>query len=208
MVELFDRWVHTLGALGYPALALAALLEYLVPPLPGDTVTLLGGAWAARGERSFPLVLLSVTLGSMVGICVNYAVGRALGARVDRLPEGRLLFGITHASIRRVQDLMKDRGEWLLVANRFLPSFRAVLFVAAGASHMAFPRVLGLGTVSALAWNTMLLSVGLAVGDNADRIEAFLSTYRTAALAVVGVALAGVLVRWLWRRGRAQSGPE
>lgn len=207
MLEHFDAWVRLLGVWGYPVLGLAALIEYVFPPFPGDTVTLLGGAYAGRGERSFALVLLAVTAGSMLGIVATWYAGTLVGNRADRLREGTLVFGITHAQLRKVQTAMKERGAWLLVVNRFLPSFRATLFLAAGAAHMPLRQVLLLGTLSALAWNALLLAVGLEVGDNAERIGAFFRTWRLGALAVVAVLAAAWLARRLWRRRRARSRP-
>jgi membrane protein DedA with SNARE-associated domain len=205
MLELFDTWIRTLGLWGYPVLGLAALIEYVAPPFPGDTVTVLGGAYAARGERSPGLVLLALMVGSVIGLSINYAVGRLVGARVDRMPEGRVFFALTHAQIRKVQDVMQQKGVWLLAVNRFLPTFRAVLFIAAGASHLGYRRVLLLGTLSALAWNTALVVLGYTLGDNAERIQAFLLTWRVAALGLVAVAALAVLVRFIVTRRRSAT---
>lgn len=42
MVEYIDQLISALGPLGLLVLGLAAMLEYVVPPFPGDTITLLG----------------------------------------------------------------------------------------------------------------------------------------------------------------------
>src|SRR5689334_633937 len=104
MVETFDSWVRELGPYGYLVLGLAALIEYLAPPFPGDTVVLLGGAYAVRGHNSVLLVWLAVTVASALGITANFAVGSYLGERIKAQPEGHLLFGITNAHVRAVQE--------------------------------------------------------------------------------------------------------
>ncbi len=200
MVEQFDSWVQQLGSAGYLLLGLAALLEYVVPPFPGDTVMLLGGAYAVRGEKSVVLVFIAVTLGSVIGLAVMYGVGRLVGSRVDRFPEGKLLFGITHARIRQIQEQMRLRGSWLLVANRFFPTFRAVLFIAAGAARMPFARVLVLGAISAMAWNVLLISVGYLVGGNVERLTGLLKQYNRVAFILLGVALCALVVRYFVKR--------
>ncbi len=200
MVEQFDRWVQQLGSAGYVLLGLAALLEYVVPPFPGDTVMLLGGAYAARGERSVVGVFLAVTLGSVVGLALMYGVGRLVGARVDRFPEGRLFFGLTHSKIRQIQEQMRTRGSWLLLANRFFPSFRAVLFVAAGAAKMSFARVVLLGTLSAMAWNVLMVGIGFTVGGNVERLTGLLNQYNRIAFVVMGVAVFGLVIRYFLKR--------
>lgn len=203
----FDAFIQTLGAWGYPGLGLAALIEYVFPPFPGDTVVVLGGAWAEREYRSLVLVQLVLAVGSVIGMTLTWRLGRSLAERIRVAPEGSRLLGLKVGQIRQAQTLMRSRGGWLLLANRFLPSFRSVLFVAAGASDVPLWRTLALGTVSAVAFNTVLLSVGVVVGDNAERIADFLARFRTASiLGVVFVALL-FLARFLWRRARAQSRP-
>jgi membrane protein DedA with SNARE-associated domain len=204
VLELLDTWLRAVGPVGYLVLAAAALLEYLVPPVPGDTVTLLGGAYASAGDRSLLLVLGALTVGSLVGIALTWRVGLAIGARLSTLPPERKVLGFSAGQLQKVQALMRTRGGWLLVVNRFLPSFRAVVFVAAGASGVPLPRALFLGGLSALAWNALLVSVGVAIGQNAQRIDTFMSTYRQAAYAIVGVVAVGLLARWAWRRARTR----
>jgi len=200
MLEVVDAWLRTVGPVGYLVLACAALVEYLFPPFPGDTVALLGDAYGGSGERSLALVLAALTAGSLLGILVTWRVGLALGTRLTTLAQEKKVLGLEAGQLQKAQALMRQRGGWLLVVNRFLPSFRAVVFVAAGASGVPLSRALTLGGVSALAWNVLLLAVGVAVGKNAQRIDAFFSTYRQAAYAALAVAGVALLGRWLWRR--------
>jgi membrane protein DedA with SNARE-associated domain len=86
------------------------------------------------------------------------------------------------------------------VLNRFMPSFRAVVFVAAGASGTPLPRVLLLGGLSALAWNALLLGVGDAIGAKADKLEDWLSQYRLVAIVVTAVVVLVLVARWALRR--------
>ncbi len=207
MFENVDELSRALGAWGYLGLGLASLLEYVFPPFPGDTVTLLGGAWAARGERSLPLVFLALMVGSAVGASVMWALGRSLERKLEGWPDDHRIFGLELAQLHKAQALMQKRGAWLLLVNRFLPSFRAVVFVAAGASGVSYGKTLALGLVSAAAFNAVLLSAGAAVGDNAEAIAEFFRTWRTISFAFLGVILLVVLGRFLWRRARAQSRP-
>lgn len=202
MLEAFDALVRELGPWGVVLFGVAALLEYVFPPFPGDTVTLLGGAYASRGEHPLWLVLVVLMGFSVAGMALTWVVGRSLGKRLDAAKEGPLVFGLTHEQLRRAQVTMRERGEWVLVLNRFMPSFRAMVFVAAGASGTPLPRVLLLGSVSALAWNALLIFVGSKVGAHADQLEAWLSTYRFIALGVTAVVLLGFLARRLWLRRR------
>ena len=203
MLDAFDALVRGLGPWGVVLLGLGALLEYVFPPFPGDSVTLLGGAYAARGDHPVVLVLLSLMVFSIGGMAAMWRLGVSLGTRLDHAKEGPLFFGITHQQLRRAQDTMRTRGTWVLVLNRFMPSFRAVVFVAAGASGTPLPRVLLLGGLSALAWNALLLGVGDAIGAKADKLEDWLSQYRLVAIVVTVVVVLVLVARWALRRRKS-----
>lgn len=205
MQSELDALMEWLGAWGYPGLGVAAFVEYLFPPFPGDTVTVLGGAWAAREERSFVLVHLLLTLGGVVGMGLTWRLGRALGGKISRAPPGARLLGLEIAQIHKAQALMRSRGDWVLLSNRFLPSFRSVIFIAAGASEVPLWRTLVLGALSAAIFNGILLAVGAAVGDSAEEIAEFFHQFRIASLVGLGVVVLLVGGRFLWRRGQAKS---
>ena len=164
MLEQLDTLMRALGAWGYPGLGLAALVEYLFPPFPGDTLVVLGGAWAGRGEHSLWGALVALTLGSLVGMSLTWRLGRGLAGRLKTAPESARVLGLPVGQIRKTQTLMREKGGWLLLFNRFLPSFRSVLFVAAGASEVPLGRTLLLGGVSSLAFNALLLGAGAGGG--------------------------------------------
>ena len=199
MVEFLDNLISHIGLLGLLVLGLAAAVEYVVPPFPGDTITLLGGVYAVRGEHPWPLVFLVVVAGSVVGALINYQVGRWLVGRFERKP-GDVFFGISHARLEAVQSQMRHKGPWLLLANRFIPGVRGLIFVAAGAAHMPRSNALILGALSAMAHTGLVLALGAAVGGNLERLAALVTRYQYAVVGLVVVGVLGVLVRMLARR--------
>lgn len=206
MLEWFDNWVLALGASGYWVLGLAAGIEYVFPPFPGDTVTLLGGIYAVRGNRSVALVLLAITIGSVLGAAVDYAVGLKLAARLERLRGEGTTRSKQHDRVLALARTMRRRGTALLLLNRFLPAVRGLLFVAAGAARLPFGRVMGLGMVSALVWNALLVAAGFAVGGNAERLEGWIRAYYQVLYVVLFIAAIALGVHWLRRRRRAKVG--
>jgi membrane protein DedA with SNARE-associated domain len=206
MVEHFDAWISAVGPAGYWVLGVAAMLEYLVPPFPGDSILLLGGVYAVRGDRPWLWVFIAVTLGSVLGAALNYAVGKWLSDRLDRHPERPVLFGkVSHARIVALEERMRRSGGALIAVNRFMPGIRALVFLAAGASRMPFKRVMMLGAISAMAWNALVLGVGFAVGGNAERLQALLGRYQTLSIVVIVLVVATLAVRAVLRARRAKN---
>lgn len=202
MVELLDSWIRAVGPFAYFVLAVAAALEYVVPPFPGDTVVLLGGVYAVRGEKSWLLVFLVIIAGSVVGAAVNYFIGRWLDVKVEHRLERKAILGMSLDQLLTVEARMRKRGGWLLLFNRFIPGVRGLLFVAAGMSNMPLPRVLGLGAISAAAHTAVVLGVGMALGGNVERIEAVAARYQSLALWILAGGVALFAARLLFRRWR------
>ncbi|RKH48289.1 DedA family protein [Corallococcus sicarius] len=205
-IEHVDKLIGALGPFGFLVLGVAALLEYVVPPFPGDTVVLMGGIYAVRGEKPWWLVLGVVTVGSVLGAAINYAVGRWLARRFEANP-GRSFFGLTHAKLEAVQARMRRAGPWLLLVNRFLPGIRGVIFIAAGAAHVPRVNALALGAVSALAHSGLVLGLGMAVGGNLERLTLLVSRYQYGVIGLLVVAALGLGVRALTRRRESPVGP-
>lgn len=188
MIESLLHWLASNeGPLAYLVLGLAAALEYVFPPFPGDTVTLFGVFLAGTAGFSPWLVYLAIDLGSILGGLVAYAVGR----HIDPENPPRLLRGPrTRLAIDEVRRRFERHGAIYLALNRFLPALRAFFFVGAGIARIPVSRVVVWGAVSASLWNALLFGVGWAVGDNWERLADLASTYAWVALGIAVVAIA------------------
>ncbi len=182
------------SAAGLAVLFASAAVEYVFPPFPGDSVTLFGAFLAATEGWSVPLVFTVVTLGSVVGAVIDYALGR----RLATIPRDRLSGG-RRALMKRAQsivDRFERHGAVYIAVNRFLPGIRALFFVAAGMARLPMGKVILWGALSAAAWNALIIGAGFAVGKNWDRLLELLRTYTLVAWIVVGVVIAALIVRW------------
>lgn len=200
MLEVFDSAIRQVGPAAFFVLGLAALLEYLVPPFPGDSVMLLGGIYAVRGQQPYWLVFTAVMVGSVLGALANFSLGQWLGARVERDPARQSVLGISMRALHDAEARMRHYGDWLIAANRFIPGIRGLFFVAAGMAGMRRGRVMVLGAVSAAAHSALILFAGVALGGNAERIGAFIGGWQRAVGGLLAVAALAVLVRWLAAR--------
>lgn len=202
MLDALLHWVETLPP-GWAWLwvACAAAAEYVVPPLPGDTLVLFAMFLSAHAERGPLVVLLAATTGAVLGSLAAWTFGRFLGRDPGRWP-AFLRTPARRARIEAMQVRYAQRAGLWLLANRFLPAFRAFFFVAAGIAGVPSWKVVVFGGLSAAVWNAILLGLAWTVATEFDRLRALSETYATA----VGVGAVAVLVVWLsyrWWQGRA-----
>jgi len=200
--DLLDEFVALTGPRALWILFGAAMVEYVFPPFPGDTVTLLGAYYSVVGALPIPAVFAAVMAGSVVGSALDYLVGLRLRdwTRSGTAPRWVLRW-ISLERLRRIEENWKRKGDLLILFNRFVPAIRGAFFVAAGMGGIGFRRVMILGAVSASLWNGLLLAVGYMVGANLERLEHFFHTYSTVAwIVLAGVALLLVLRKLRRRR--------
>ena len=176
----------------------AALLEYVFPPFPGDTVTLFAAFLVTRYGWNLPLVFVAVLTGSGVGAMIDYGVGVWMRRPYE---EGRFLK--SEGTRRRVEQVLaafRRHGAAYVAINRFLPGVRAVFFLAAGMAGLRAWAVLFWALVSAAAWNGLVVGVGYAAGANWARLKELAAIYSTVAWGLLALALVAWLVVTLARR--------
>jgi membrane protein DedA with SNARE-associated domain len=200
-VSTIERVVATLsealartGPAAPAILFLGSLIEYVFPPFPGDTLVVLGAWYAVNGKISWPVAFVAVTAGAVAGAWIDYRIGVALGAALER---GAMRRGpITLEHVRRVEAGYARFGAWFLLANRFLPGIRAFLFVGAGAARLPLGKVLLWGGISAAAWNALLLLVGAFLVSNLPEFVGWLERYTAFAWVVMAVIAVFLLARF------------
>jgi membrane protein DedA with SNARE-associated domain len=188
--------------LGLLLLGLSAMIEYIFPPFPGDTVTLFGALLVTRYNWSIVQMFAVVLLGSAVGAMTDFYVGVWMGRRYHEgnFPRQPAL----RRQIERVLAAFRRHGAIYVAINRFLPAVRAVFFVAAGVAGLRPGPVLFYALVSAAAWNALIIAVGYSVGANWGRILSLFRTYSIIAWGALGTLATVLVVRWIVRRRRAR----
>ena len=179
----------------YSVVFLAGVGEYVLPPLPGDTVVVASAVLVTAFGWSLPAMFAVVVASNVAGAYATYAFGRQLRAsgRLDTLAPAR------QRALATVLSLVERYGLVVIALNRFFPGIRSAFFVAAGTAGLPLGRVLVLAALGAALWNALLLGLGAAAGHNVAAIESTLSHVGT-----VLVGLVAVLVLALaWVVGRA-----
>jgi membrane protein DedA with SNARE-associated domain len=148
--EVIGRW-------GYVVIFAAMLLENAGLPLPGETVTLLGGYAAGSGQLNILGVMGAAAGGAVLGDNIGYWVGRRLGWGLI-LKVGRWL-GQSPAQLEKLRDqFLRHAGKSVLL-GRFVAVLRVVAGPMAGAVGMPYPKFLLCNVVGATLWATTMVSL-------------------------------------------------
>jgi membrane protein DedA with SNARE-associated domain len=203
---MLDEFLHTLEHgpqyWAYAVVVAAAAIEYVFPPMPGDTVALFAVTLAVRAQLSWVFVYFSMTLGALLGGLAAWGFGVWLANHEESWP----LFLRTPSATRALDAVRRGyerHGAMYLAVNRFLPALRAFFFVGAGLSRMSVGPVIIFGGISAVLWNALLMGIGYAVGNNWDVLRNLVERYAGATLILIVIAMAGIIARFVWDRRRA-----
>ena len=205
MLESLTSYVASLSpAWFYAALALCAFVENVVPPIPGDTVTVFAAYVVGRTQQGFLGVFVSTTLGSAAGFMTLYALGRRIPKDYFVRRDFRLL---PASSFLAAERWFQRHGYWMVLANRFLSGIRSVISIVCGLYRLPWPRVLGLSLLGCAAWNLLMIYAGYLLGANWMAIERILGDYSRLML-VLAVLLVGAWALRKRRRVRHSPGEE
>jgi membrane protein DedA with SNARE-associated domain len=188
----------------YLILFLSAFIENIFPPIPGDTVTVIGAYLVGRNILNFWGVFISTTAGSILGFMGIYVFAYWLEWKVIEKYQPDW---ISKAHIHKVEKWFKKHGMWVILFNRFLSGVRSVISLVAGLLKLQPVWVFVLGLLSCAVWNGGLIYVGSAIGKNWQEIIEFMNLYNRTVLIVLGVILLGYLVTRfiIYRRTKKSS---
>lgn len=147
----------------YLFLFFSAVIENLIPPIPGDTITIFGAFLVGTGRLSYLLVYVATTLGSVIGFMLLVLLGRFLEREFFMKKNYRFF---STQSIVTAERWFERYGYFVVLANRFLPGVRSVISLVSGITRLNLLKVLLLSLASASVWNLIWIQIGFILGNN------------------------------------------
>jgi len=165
MLERFiDGLLQTLLAVGYPGIVALMALESSILPVPSELVMTPAGYWAAKGQMSFPVVLLCGVLGSIIGALANYYGAQLIGRPlIQRYGKYVLL---SEKNLLRSERFFVEHGEISTLIGRLFPVVRHLVSIPAGLHRMPLPKFILYTGVGAAIWCAILTSIGYFLGQH------------------------------------------
>lgn len=189
--------------IGEWGVGLFTFLETVFPPIPSEVILPLAGFLSAQGDMNLFLLVLTSILGAYLGALVLYALGAMLGLERSITLLSKLPL-VDRSDFEKAAGWFDRHGKAAVFFGRLIPGVRSLISLPAGAARMPLLSFSLLTVAGSGIWNSLLITLGAALGSQYELIDRYSSFLNYAVYA----ALAGVVV-WLIvrriRRGRSAA---
>ena len=178
---------------GYLGIMLLVALENVFPPIPSEVILAFGGFMTTYTSLHVVGVIISATIGSVVGAIILYFIGKLLNKeRLISIVSGKVgkILRLKPKDIEKADKWFDERGNVAVFFCRFVPIVRSLISIPAGMSDMPT-------TIGTLIWNTVLVILGSKMGENWTKIVDFISEYASITLVVLVIGFIA-FVAWFY----------
>src|SRR3981189_3300846 len=135
--------------------------------LPGDSLLVTAGVFAATGNLGLAKLLLFVPLCAIAGDQIGYWIGRRAGQALYG-PEDSFLFRKRH--LERAHQFYEKYGGKTVILARFVPIVRTFCPPVAGAAMMPYARYVAFDICGGILWVGAMILGGYALGHSVPNI--------------------------------------
>lgn len=152
--------------------------------LPGDSMLVTAGVFAARGELNIVTLNLILTVCAILGDAVGYSIGRGLGKSLFNRPDSWLF---KRKYLEETTAFYEKHGGKTIIFARFVPIVRTFAPTIAGVAGMPYWKFAAYNVFGGFFWVSSMTLLGYSLGiifpDVAKRID----------LVILGIVLISVL---------------
>ena len=166
---LIDYMLNLLGVYVYFGLWFVVFAETGLAVgffLPGDSLLVVSGLFAAAGKLNVAFVLLAFFLGSVVGDSTGYWTGRFMGKTLFNRESSRIF---KPSRVEKAHAFFEKYGVKTVILARFVPIVRTFAPLVVGAAEMSYPKFLAFSVVGGLLWISSMVLAGYFLGGVIER---------------------------------------
>lgn len=135
-----------------------SFLEVVFPPVPGDTVLIIGSTVAATVGVHPLWSISSAILGTSLASLIMYQLGVKLGEKILTSP--RFSWWLNTELFCKIEGWFQRYGYWTLLLSRFLPVARSGVAMAAGIVGFKRTKAISALLISICLSSTLLVGCG------------------------------------------------
>lgn len=134
--------------------------------LPGDSLLVVSGLFAAAGKLNVSLVMLAFFLGSVIGDSTGYWTGRAMGKTLFNREDSRIF---KPSRVEKAKRFFDKYGVKTVILARFVPIVRTFAPLVVGATEMPYIKFLTFSIIGGLLWISTMVLAGYFLGGVVER---------------------------------------
>ena len=184
-----DFILNVMENFGYIGICFLIALENIFPPIPSEVILTFGGFLTTYSNLGPLGVIISATIGSLIGAIVLYYLGYFFSDKLEKL--------FKMDDIKKANNWFKEKGYKAVLYCRFVPIVRSLVSIPAGINKMNMLIFLLYTSIGTIIWNTVLVYAGVFLGDNWSYFAGVISRYSKVVLVFIILV---ILVRiWIKR---------
>jgi len=129
--------------------------------LPGDSLLVVSGLFAAAGKLNVALVMLAFFLGSVIGDSTGYWTGRIMGKTLFQREKS---FIFKPSRVEKAKAFFEKYGVKTVVLARFVPIVRTFAPLVVGAAEMPYAKFLTFSILGGALWISSMVLAGYFLG--------------------------------------------
>ncbi len=190
---------HLISHYGYVGVFFILLTEMIGIPFPAETTLTISGFEWMKGAFSLIPLLLSASLGNILGSTIAYGIGYFLGRPVI-VRFGRYI-GITEERLDVAGKKFAKYRNTIVLFGKFIAGIRVLIPYLAGINRMPFLLFSVYNAVSAVAWAAFFIVVGRYVEVAWSRYHKVMHQYLVPTI-VLAIVIVGVVLAFKIRHGK------
>src|SRR6478735_3606930 len=199
---LIDYMLNLLGVYVYLGLWFVVFAETGLAVgffLPGDSLLVVSGLFAAAGKLNVALVMLAFFLGSVIGDSTGYWTGRWMGKTLFNREDSRIF---KPSRVQKAHAFFERYGVKTVVLARFVPIVRTFAPLVVGAADMPYSRFLPFSILGGLLWISTMVLAGYFLGGVIERALGIQlqDHIEKVVIVIVVISLLPPIIEWLRHR--------
>jgi membrane-associated protein len=168
--------------------------------LPGDSLLVTAGLFAAKGDLNLWLLLTLASLCAVVGDQVGYIIGRTAGQALYNRPDS---FFFRKKHLQKAHEFYEKYGGKTIVLARFIPIVRTFAPAVAGAANMNYRRFVTFNVAGGVLWVFSTVLLGYFLGRSIPDLDKHI--HYVIVVVVFLSILPGIIEVWKARRAQTAA---
>jgi membrane protein DedA with SNARE-associated domain len=170
---------------GYWAVFIGIAIENTGIPIPGETITIVGGFLAGSGELKYWLVLVTAIAGAVMGDNCGYWLGRIGGWNL--LLKLSSFFRLPEEEVSKAKTKFLENAPQAVFFGRFITLLRIFAGPIAGIVEMPYVTFLFYNFMGATVWGVVIVTLSYFVGKiiPLDQLIGYVAQFGIVALLIV-----------------------